>query len=185
MDFTVPPPRITISSPVLPAALDATAGLQMTKQTITFQQVPVSTSHHQASPSHLHHSTHHHTSPAPLQHSAPPLTHPAPLQQAGVVAAPSPLPAQANIPTYEIITSCQPRVMYSNGYYFTTFTNTSSGQPVYTSTADQSNQQSYATYSSPANNNNNNSAVTSPPCFTCSCQCQGSLQWSISPNQTT
>ena len=141
----------------------------------------MSGSHHQP-------STLHHTSPAPLAHPAPsPVHHP----------APSPLPNNTNIPTYEIITSCQPRVMYSNGYYFTTFSN-QTNQPTnynnptnYTAQPSQNScstyttsppQQSYA-YSSPANNSN--STVTTAPCFTCSCQCQGSLQWSISPNQTT
>merc|ERR1712141_972818 len=27
----------------------------------------------------------------------------------------------AHIPTYEIVTSCQPAVVYSNGYYYTSF----------------------------------------------------------------
>merc|ERR1719474_503517 len=32
-----------------------------------------------------------------------------------------PPPCVAAIPTYEIVTSCQPSVMYSNGYYYTSF----------------------------------------------------------------
>ena len=32
-----------------------------------------------------------------------------------------PPPCVASVPTYEIVTSCQPSVMYSNGYYYTSF----------------------------------------------------------------
>ena len=34
---------------------------------------------------------------------------------------PPPPPPPATIPTYEIVTSCQPAVMYSNGFYYTSF----------------------------------------------------------------
>ena len=135
------------------------------------------------------------------------------------------LPNQANIPTYEIITSCQPRVMYSNGYYFTTFspTNNSYSSPSnsnsypsptnstayspstnnnsysspanYSTTAAYSTQPTatYNTYSStqpttyinPSTTYSQSSGVSAGPCYTCSCSCQGSLQWTISPNQAT
>ena len=49
--------------------------------------------------------------------------------------------------------------MYSNGYYFTTFPTPA---PSYTQAATQQQQ----------------------PCYSCSCSCQGSLQWTFSQNQT-
>ncbi|XP_023325840.1 putative nucleotidyltransferase FAM46C [Eurytemora carolleeae] len=123
VDFTVPPPRITISPSIPPIQ----PGIEMTKQTITFQQVQPG--------------------------AVTPLNQPSQCS----------LPSQTNIPTYEIITSCQPRVLYSNGYYFTTFPNPGS-----------TNTTSYP-----------DTSASSAPCYTCSCSCQGSLQWTISPNQTT
>lgn len=45
--------------------------------------------------------------------------------QAAAAAAPGPNPTTPTslIPTYEIVTSCQPAVVYSNGYYYTSFNN--------------------------------------------------------------
>ena len=50
--------------------------------------------------------------PPPPACPPPPLT----VHHSGVPAS-----QQQNIPTYEIVTSCQPSVMYSNGYYYTSF----------------------------------------------------------------
>lgn len=62
-----------------------------------------------------------------------------------------------NIPTYEIVTSCQPSVIYSNGYYYTSFL------PPTTTPA-------------PANT----PPPPAPPCYTCSCGAPSPAQWSVS-----
>jgi len=63
-----------------------------------------------------------------------------------------------NIPTYEIVTSCQPSVMYSNGYYYTSFVPppnaTNSNYVANTTTVTQ-------TLGVP----------TTGSCYTCSCSC--------------
>lgn len=72
--------------------------------------------------------------PVPHKYSVPPPTlAPPPPLPSQMSAPPPPLAVQCpppqqtpcitgtNIPTYEIVTSCQPSVMYSNGYYYTSF----------------------------------------------------------------
>ena len=70
-----------------------------------------------------------------------------------------------NIPTYEIVTSCQPSVIYSNGYYYTSFV-----PPSTTTTAPA------PTPPPPP--------PPAPPCYTCSCSCgapsASPAQWSVS-----
>jgi len=68
-----------------------------------------------------------HTAPPPPL-SAPPMTAPPPSLAVQCPPPPSQPPPPcmapvqpASVPTYEIVTSCQPSVMYSNGYYYTSF----------------------------------------------------------------
>lgn len=63
----------------------------------------------------------------------------------------------ANIPTYEIVTSCQPTVMYSNGYYYTSFVPPPQATSNFVNTTT-------VTQTLPV--------PGSTPCFTCSCSCQ-------------
>jgi len=81
-------------------------------------------------------------------------TSPPPPPQTGTISCIS----NPNIPTYEIVTSCQPSVIYSNGYYYTSFLPPS--PPTNTTPTPQ-----------PA-----------PPCYTCSCPCGASSPpaWSVS-----
>ena len=76
-----------------------------------------------------------HCAPAPCppisQYQAPPpvsvCSAPPPAMLPPPVPAPCPPPAPVShqtgpVPTYEFVTSCQPSVIYSNGYYYTSFT---------------------------------------------------------------
>jgi len=65
----------------------------------------------------------------------------------GTVPPPPPVHmTNNNIPTYEIVTSCQPSVVYSNGYYYTSFTPPTPPRPQPTQ-------------------------HTSTSCYPCSCSC--------------
>lgn len=69
-----------------------------------------------------------------------------------------------NIPTYEIVTSCQPSVMYSNGYYYTSF--------VPPPNATNSNFANTTTVTQTLGVPNNGG------CYTCSCACPAPpTQW--------
>ena len=68
------------------------------------------------------------------------------------------------IPTYEIVTSCQPAVVYSNGFYYTSFV------PPNNSTVSIST----STMSQPT--------MAVAACAACSCQQQQQVsQWSVPP----
>jgi len=115
----------------------------------------------------------------PVMSSPGPLTPvqgitPAPAAAVTTVAQPSAAPAAtpAHIPTYEIVTSCQPAVVFSNGYYYTSFVHQ---------------QQQEAC--SPVTAMPNTTMVTGPPtvnvvtmspggCLACSCN-----QWAAQSNQ--
>jgi hypothetical protein len=71
------------------------------------------------------------------------------------------------IPTYEIVTSCQPAVVFSNGYYYTSFV------PATTTTASSTTV----------------TAISAGPCLACSCQQQQQQQqqqqWAVPPPNMT
>ena len=69
------------------------------------------------------------STPPPNMTSLPPPSH-HPASSAAGVATPSNL-----IPTYEIVTSCQPAVVYSDGYYYTSFVTPSGESGTVTSMA--------------------------------------------------
>ena len=80
-----------------------------------------------------------HTAPPPTL-SAPPMLAPPPSLAVQCTPPPPPPPSQpppcvASVPTYEIVTSCQPSVMYSNGYYYTSFAPPPPPPPAPTSSA--------------------------------------------------
>merc|ERR1719400_1334970 len=54
----------------------------------------------------------------------------------------------ASVPTYEIVTSCQPSVMYSNGYYYTSFVPPPPPPPASSTTASTSPTSAPLQYSS-------------------------------------
>ena len=104
-----------------------------------------------------------------------------------------------NVPTYEIVTSCQPSVMYSNGYYYTSFvppTVTSPPPPqqvtpvshhsmdgtAHPQQVSMSLQQHHTTQppSMPMPAPQGMPPPPPPgPCYTCSCTCGGGAgQWS-------
>ncbi len=109
-------------------------------------------------------TTGHHAMPPPPVNAN--LSAPPPPQQQHPVVTPASM-----IPTYEIITSCQPAVVYSNGYYYTSF-------------AQPGQQQQHCSAMAV-------SAVTSgtAPCLSCSCrqppqrpqQQQQQQQWPVIP----
>jgi hypothetical protein len=97
----------------------------------------------------------------------------------------------SQIPTYEIITSCQPRVVYSNGYYITSF-----APPA--ATAESTDPAPAACYTLAATAATPSTAGSTPPallysgqgaaapggtpCFSCSCSSSSSVapaQWTI------
>jgi len=97
----------------------------------------------------------------PVQHGPPPAAAPLPPPTVHQVQC---IPTNNNIPTYEIVTSCQPSVMYSNGYYYTSFVPTSTQAtsvppPPPPTVLSQYNTQ----VSSPQTSNS--------ACYTCSCSC--------------
>lgn len=91
----------------------------------------------------------------------PPVGPPPPLTvHHNQVPPPPPTPCisqHQNIPTYEIVTSCQPSVMYSNGYYYTSF--------VPPPNATNSNFTNTTTVTQTLGVPNNGG------CYTCSCVC--------------
>ena len=89
----------------------------------------------------------------------------------GPVSTPSSL-----IPTYEIVTSCQPAVVYSNGYYYTSFVPPPAGQS--TASVTVSCAVPPPPLPSAANTNAPSSSVvtSSSSCLSCSCS-----QWSVPP----
>ena len=137
--FSVPPPSLPPPGP--PPAV-------ATCQTTTAPCQPPPVSHCQPQP--------------PL--STPPCQ-PAPCQPP--VSLPSqPQPPQGcvshqqSIPTYEIVTSCQPTVMYSNGYYYTSFV-----PPTNSGTSSNFINTTTVTQTLPV--------PGTTPCFSCTCSCQG------------
>jgi hypothetical protein len=106
--------------------------------------------------------------------ATPVMSSPGPVTTAGGGGPPAtvaqPAPA-AHIPTYEIVTSCQPAVVYSNGYYYTSFVH-------------QQQQEASPVTAMPTT-----AVVTGPPtvnvvtmspggCLACSCN-----QWAAQSNQ--
>jgi hypothetical protein len=104
--------------------------------------------------------------------------------------------ARSQIPTYEIITSCQPRVVYSNGYYITSFAPPSSGvppaaegndaataaAPCYTLSTIAAPTAVVSSTSSPTLLYSTQTAAGGggTPCFSCSCSSSGvPAQWTI------
>ena len=111
----------------------------------------------------------------PTSYQAPPPQCPPPTITVHNTSLPPPVPAphcistNQNIPTYEIVTSCQPSVIYSNGYYYTSFsppTPSSTGAGAMGTVVSQ--------------------APVQTPCYTCSCNCGapgapvGAGSWTIS-----
>lgn len=97
----------------------------------------------------------------PLQHAPPPVVAPLPPPTVHQVQC---IPTNSNIPTYEIVTSCQPSVMYSNGYYYTSFVPNSTQATSVPPPPPPTGLSQYNTQvSSPQTSNSS--------CYTCSCSC--------------
>jgi hypothetical protein len=96
----------------------------------------------------------------------------------------------SQIPTYEIITSCQPRVVYSNGYYITSFAPpAAAAEPTdpapaacYTLAATAATTPAGSTPPALLYSGQGAAAAGGTPCFSCSCSSSSS---SVAPAQWT
>jgi hypothetical protein len=96
----------------------------------------------------------------------------------------------SQIPTYEIITSCQPRVVYSNGYYITSFAPpAAAAEPTdpapaacYTLAATAATPSTAGSTPALLYSGQGAAAPGGTPCFSCSCSSSSS---SVAPAQWT
>merc|ERR1719354_216089 len=113
-----------------------------------------------------------------IQTSPPPNHH--------TVAVTSQNSGTPHLATYEIITTCPPQMLYSNGNYYTAFLKTvvAAGGPTLVASCCTGNGEMgtavNVTAATPT-------IMTAQPCYSCSCTCQAASMWTLPPasHQTT